>query len=354
MTNKSKLTLVIDGNWLLMSRLAVIVGRYSDMKTLCKELNLLMIRSINLVLKTFPVIDNIIFVADGGSWRNTDLEIPVFLQSEGIKYKGNRTHALSIDIDWDELFASYESFIKTLKENGINVCKEESIEGDDWCYWWSTLLNNQNTNVIIWSKDNDLKQLVKTDKNKCFTVCWDKENGITCFDRDEGEFDFLFNFAYSENDDLFNSICNKAVNVKKINPNTIIVDKIIRGDLGDNVMPIILKKPKSPTSTRMYRVAIKDLDFNINIFNEQDIKYYINNLCLGNYKNRVGDKSEYDVYEHFLYNRSLVTLTEDVYPERIKQILLKYTEYSKCKDLSIVEQNITAKQSDVQDILDLI
>ena len=143
---KSRLTLIIDGNWLLMSRLAVIVGRYSDMQTLTKELNLLMIRSINLVLKTFPVIDNIIFVADGGSWRNSDLNIPEFLQNEGIKYKGNRTHALSEDIDWDELFKGYELFLQTLKEYNINVSKEESVEGDDWCYWWSTLLNSQNTN----------------------------------------------------------------------------------------------------------------------------------------------------------------------------------------------------------------
>jgi 5'-3' exonuclease len=350
---KSRLTLIIDGNWLLMSRLAVIVGRYSDMQTLTKELNLLMIRSINLVLKTFPMIDNIIFVADGGSWRNSDLNIPEFLQNEGIKYKGNRTHALSEDIDWDELFKGYELFLQTLKEYNINVSKEESVEGDDWCYWWSTLLNSQNTNVIIWSKDNDLKQLVKTDKNKCFTVCWDKENGLTCFDANEGEFDFLFNFAYSENEDLFRVLCNKSVNVKKINPNTIIIDKIVRGDLGDNIMPIILKKPKSQT-TRMYRVAIKDLDAQLDIFDNDSIRSYITKLCTTGYQNRLNDKTAFDIYEHFLYNRSLVTLNNNVYPERIKEIFENNKEYNCSKDLSIVEQNIAAKQSDIQDILDLI
>ena len=62
MTRKSKLTLLVDGNWLLMSRLAVIVGRYPEMNELNRELKLLMIRSVNLVLRTFPQIDNIIFV----------------------------------------------------------------------------------------------------------------------------------------------------------------------------------------------------------------------------------------------------------------------------------------------------
>ena len=51
---KSKLTLIVDGNWLLMSRLAVMNGRYPNIDELLRELKLLMVRSTNLVLKTFP------------------------------------------------------------------------------------------------------------------------------------------------------------------------------------------------------------------------------------------------------------------------------------------------------------
>ena len=60
--SKSKLTLLIDGNWLLMSRLSVIANQYNDDYELSHELQLLLIRSIKLVLKHFPDIDNIIFV----------------------------------------------------------------------------------------------------------------------------------------------------------------------------------------------------------------------------------------------------------------------------------------------------
>lgn len=336
-----------------MSRLSVIAGRYSDnMNELNKELKLLMIRSINLVLKTFPVIDNIIFVADGGSWRNSDLNIPYFLEVEDVRYKGNRIQ--SDEIDWDSIFKGYEDFLSILKQHNINVCKEESIEGDDWCYWWSKILNEQNTNVIIWSKDKDLKQLVKTDTNKCFTVCWDRELGVTCLDVEDDYFDFLLNYTYSENENIFRSVCNKSVSVNKINPNNIIVDKIIRGDASDNILPIILKKPKSQNSTRLYKVSPKDINNSLNVFNDSDIKTYINTLCSGPYKNRIDDKTENDVYEHFLYNRSLVVLNENVYPERIKEILNKYTTYQCNKDLSITEQYITAKRSDLHDILDFI
>jgi 5'-3' exonuclease len=62
---KSKLTLIVDGNWLLMSRLSVLNNRFADEYELNQELKLMLIKSINKVLRLFPVIDNVIFVADG-------------------------------------------------------------------------------------------------------------------------------------------------------------------------------------------------------------------------------------------------------------------------------------------------
>ena len=353
MTKKSKLTLVVDGNWLLMSRLAVIVGRYPDMNELTRELKLLMIRSINLVLRTFPSIDNIIFVADGGSWRNTEVPIPSFLQAEGIEYKGNREH--TDELDWDKIFSSYEDFLVTIQNNGVTVSKERQIEGDDWCWWWSTYLNSIGTNVIIWSKDRDLTQLVKTDNDGCFTVCWNKEGGITCMNKDEDDFNFLFNNEFSINDTLFHNICNKAVNITKINPKEVCIDKIIRGDAGDNIFPIIIKKSKNESSTRQYKVASKDINNSLNIYNDNEVKEYIDNLCeMKAYKSRVNDKTPEQIFEHFKYNRKLVVLDKSVYPENIISIMNSHTDFNICKDLSEVEQLINAQRSDLTDILEVI
>ena len=349
---KSKLTLIVDGNWLLMSRLAVMNGRYPNMDELLRELKLLMVRSTNLVLKTFPLIDNIIFVADGGSWRNNIEDIPQFLKDEGIEYKGNRTH--SLDIDWDAVFADYESFLEMLSKSGINVCRERGIEGDDWCAWWSDVLNNEGTNVIIWSKDKDLTQLVKTDNDGCFTVCWNKETGVTCFDKDEDEFNFLFNNNFSENDRLFRSICTKSVDTVKINPNAVVVDKIIRGDLGDNIQPIIIKKPQSNTN-RIYRVTSKDIDSTLDVFDDDNVKTYISNLCESkSYKNRLHDRTVDEILEHFKYNRKLVVLDKSVYPDDVLNILSNYVTYNCNKDLSQVEYSIAANRVDLQDVLDFI
>ena len=75
---KSIMTLVVDGNWLLMSRLSILRMRIKDEDTLVKEVKLMMIKSINKLLRDIPQIDNVIFVADGGSWRNK-ISIPEFL-----------------------------------------------------------------------------------------------------------------------------------------------------------------------------------------------------------------------------------------------------------------------------------
>ena len=133
MSQKSKCSLIIDGNWLLMSRLSVLNNRFKTEKELCQELKLLMLKSIDVVLRQFPIIDNIIFVSDGGSWRNK-IEIPQFLQLEGVEYKGNREK--SDDINWDLIFAEFEDFMSVLSTTGITVCREQYIEGDDWCWYW--------------------------------------------------------------------------------------------------------------------------------------------------------------------------------------------------------------------------
>ena len=75
---KSKLTLIVDGNWLLMSRLPIVNARYADDATLMNEVKTMMIKSINVVLRTFPMIDNVLFVSDGGSWRK-DIPVPQFI-----------------------------------------------------------------------------------------------------------------------------------------------------------------------------------------------------------------------------------------------------------------------------------
>ena len=352
---KSKLTLIVDGNWLLMSRLSVLNNRFADEYELNQELKLMLIKSINKVLRFFPFIDNIIFVADGGSWRN-QLEIPKYIYDEisevqSAEYKGNRVR--SDDINWDLLFSSYNDFITTLQSTGITSCQENGIEGDDWCYHWSTLLNSQGTNCIIWSKDNDLKQLVSMNSDKCFTAWWNESNGLFVEDFPEDEFNFLFNTEFNVNEDILNKLIDKAKDIHKIDPKTIVVDKIIRGDAGDNIYPIILRKSKTK-SGRMFKVAAKDIDYSLDYNNDTAIYNYIDNLIhQKNYEGRI-DKSENDIINHFKYNRRLVVLEKESYPQEILETFDKYNDYNLSNDTSEAESQIQANNNKLRGILDII
>ena len=103
---KNKCTLIIDGNWLLISRFSVINGGFelnSDERIKLKsqsELEELMARRINIVLNRFQDIDNVILVTDGGSWRK-QLPVPNILKDS--VYKGNRTQ--SKELDWKYIYS---------------------------------------------------------------------------------------------------------------------------------------------------------------------------------------------------------------------------------------------------------
>lgn len=356
--SKSKLTLIIDGNWLLMSRLSVIGNKFIDDFEMCQNLKTLMIKSINVVLRKFPVIDNIIFVADGGSWRN-HVELPNWLNEhkndlgQSVEYKGTRQR--SDDINWDMIFNAYEDFMSTLQVTGINVYREQMIEGDDWCWYWSTYLNSQNTNCIIWTKDNDLKQLVNMNSDKCFTTWWNMDAGLFISEYEEQELDFLFNNSFNDNDQIWNELSKSAKQVTKINPYHIVIDKILKGDGSDNIFPIILRKSKSG-SDKKFRISSKDVDYSLDINDNNAIKSYIHNLVNSKgYVDRIyGDKSEKDIIDHFMFNKRLIALQKESYPENVLEKFSEYQDYNISKDISLAESQIIATGNKLTNILNII
>lgn len=350
--SKSKLTLVVDGNWLLMSRLSVMNNRYVNEEELMDELKLLMCKSINVVLRTFPLIDNIIFVSDGGSWR-THEKTPTCITKvdPNYSYKGNRVQDPSIN--WDIIFGGYEDFVKILNENGIQSVREKGVEGDDWCWYWSTKLNEEGTNVIIWSKDKDLTQLVTTNpQNGVFTVCWNKDY-TTIEDTSEDEVDFLLNYEYSENEKYLRQILNRSKVVKRINPKEVIIDKIIRGDMGDNILPILMRKSRT-NPNKEFRVSVKDIDFNLKFDDDSCVRTYISNLIQQKqYKDRV-EKPLKDILEHFEFNKRLVYLHKSIYPQVILDITSVYEPKEPNCDIKNVESILLARRQADTSVLDSI
>lgn len=350
----SNLTLVIDGNWLLMSRLTVMSRDYiGDTATMMRKLKQLLCRSINALLRQFSDIDNIIFVADGGSWRD-NIEQPDCIKKYHTEYKGQRVK--SSDIDWDIVFDEYADFINRIEEDSnVTVTRQHGIEGDDWCWWWSNMLNNNNTNCIIWSADRDLTQLVKTDSNTGFftvTLYTRGKNTILTEmgDVNTKEYDIVRIFGnpyWQENVKLLNTIESKCSEARKINPKTVILDKIFRGDVSDNVFPSIKRVSKTGKEFRISEKMLRD--FVGDVRDDNAISYYINNIYNAKqFKNKTA-YTETDAFQHALYNRQLVMMDEKYYPSSIIEKMKKYgSSYNKTKDISVTEQRLLVNASQPQ------
>lgn len=356
---KNKCTLLIDGNWLLQSRMAVMMDQFDKTKTKRElessqvELIERMARSIIIVLNRFHDIDNFILVQDGGSWRN-QLQIPSQL---GEKYKGNREHA--IEIDWSYIFNSLNKLSEYCKDQNITTSQMLNAEGDDWMWYWSRKLNSEGTNCIIWSSDNDLKQLVQVE-NGAFTAWYNDKNGLffhnDLSDEQEVDVDFFLNTNYKS--PLLESL-QRIAQYSFINPDDIIMSKIICGDSGDNIKSVI----KVEKNGRRYGVSNKDWEKIRKDLNIDTLKTFLSNIdriidsliTLKKFLPYNLDKSL--VKEMIDYNIKLVWLHESVIPETVIQGM-NNIEYEKC-DIQYIRSNYKVlcgnkDESDIMSIFDSI
>lgn len=335
MTNKC--TLLIDGNWLLQSRVSIMMDRFNeDNPNIAKEqasqdLKELMARSINVILNRFKCIDNIIMVSDGGSWRK---QIPIPKSLEDTVYKGNRSQ--DHKIDWNYIYKALNQLTDHTKNIGITTSNSINIEGDDWIWYWSRRLNSEGVHCVIWSSDNDLKQLTQVEDNGSFTVWYNDRNGLWLPEALNNEIntdDDMMNFfmkpeRYSS---VLEALKNGSKEVHYINPEAIALSKIICGDSGDNIKSVF----RYVKNGRTYRVTEKEWDklaklYNINTVDDLHSKMnqMANAICiLEKYKDANPIKE--DIIEMIQYNTKLVYLNESVIPETISMVMnqQEYKQY---------------------------
>lgn len=354
---KNNCTLLIDGNWLLISRFSVINGGFEKhLNEFVKEhsqteLQELMAKSINVVLNRFPIIDNIVLVTDGGSWRK---QLPIPKSLENVTYKGNRSQ--SKELDWKYIYGALNKLSDQCKELGITVSNHSSIEGDDWLWYWSRRLNSEGTSCIIWSSDNDLKQLVQTNDNTAFTAWYNERNGMW--------------FDESQNDEITDEIefFMKPIRVKSpiledlkvavrtnsyVKPDNIIMEKIVCGDAGDNIKSIA----KVVKGNRTYKVSVKmwnDIRNSLNITNLNEFLEHKDNIISEIVSNKkFQDCDTKEILEMIDYNVKLVWLHENIIPETIV-MYMNQCEYNVI-DVPYIKSNykvLCKKNDEIEKIFD--
>ena len=351
---KNNTTLLVDTNWLLQSRVAVMMSKFDSNNTkefkeqASQELKELLAKSLSLLISKFQEIDNIILVADGGSWRK-QMDAPTQLQ--GAAYKANRVY--KNDIDWSFIYKAHKEFMDLANENGITISQYPDIEGDDWIWYWSKKLNSMKINCIIWSSDNDLKQLIQTDPNtNAFTVWYNDKQGMwlpnDLNNDNEDPLDFFMKFEY--NSPVLESLKKHSPSINYIDPESIIIEKIVCGDTSDNISPILRYKK----GTRNYRITPKDWlkiakELNINTLDEfLTQKEYISNYLTTYPKYKEYGIPSNDIYEMMEYNTKLVWLDGGILHDTIIQNMnqIEYKQF----DLKYIRSNYKVLTYDNKEI----
>ena len=358
----NKCTLIIDGNWLLMSRMAKIKDHFDknlhtieELNTAKEDLKDFMAKSISVQLRRFDnLVDNIILVTDGGSWRRT-IERPV---SQPEEYKSNRVR--EENIAWNYIFDSLNELKDRFDKLGITACNIQNIEGDDWIWWWSTYLNSQNINCMIWSSDADLKQLVTGDADH-WTVWYNDISGLYIHKalntESESDIDFFMNQNYRSH--LLESIEDAAnKKITYINPAIIVMEKVICGDAGDNILPIIREEINGKT----YRFTPKLWESLREQINITTIEQFVKNrdIILHNiiqnlpkrFNKNIIDKQT--LKEEFDYNLNMVWLSKNVIPDTIKSACksIEYKQADLSQILNNYEYMVDKNKEEIEDLIE--
>lgn len=307
------LVLIIDGNWLLRSRVYIFEKKFKKSqpeavkRAAAEELKDTMARSILKILYKFP-ISNMILIQDCGSWRKT-IQKPSSQQD--IEYKGNRH--LQDDIDWDFIFGVFDEFVEGFHNNGITICKQYLMEGDDWCWKWSRYLNSHNENALIWSSDRDLQQLVQQDGNY-LTAWYNDKKGMVMAKTDPD--DLVEMFMRPIINCPVKPILEKTKPIEYINPDSIVIEKVLCGDAGDNIRPVVSYQKNG----RIYKFAPTDLKKmlgNIHIETISDLEAHHNDIAqyiIESKKFKPYNFSNKDICENLEYNTKEVWLNEKCIP----------------------------------------
>lgn len=341
----NKLTLVVDGNWLLMSRYFMKRDTFRmDLPDSVKEnssyqLADLMAQSISVILRQFRgSITNIIFVSDNRSWRK-DYPMPSCIETTDT-YKGTRKNDETYD--WKYIYKSISILSNNLKSIGVTTSNVYGVEGDDWCWWWSRKLNSEGTNVILWTSDEDIKQLIQEDEDTgAFTAWYEKSKGLVFnssmkpkkFDDEDDELGSFMAPIMPVNN-IIKSL-SKTASISYVNPVNIINKKIYIGDQGDNILPIFTYSKKSKTYKATQKDWSKLINFDTPGYIERDWYNNLPNLYNEIYKIKTkGDENNIttcdDFVEHAVYNKKMVWLDESQIPREVQSQMtsVEYKEIS--------------------------
>lgn len=359
--------LVIDGNAFINVAISITkavtskdkrIGEKYYVDDLFNEGHFLLKEGVKLSFKSFcftyfssligpidKVIDKVHIVFDSKSWRksytNSFFEEKSFKTSSApaqFEYKGHRKYD-----NHQNLFFEYfhQSVLPALHECGVNSYKVKGAEGDDLiAYLCETLASN----ILIYSVDLDLKQLVHNSKEGSILLIVPKQMSknkklfisnsraeSTSSAISEDFFD-LDGFMESDVEKTIKNLHSKDYIEYQIDPQEELVMKLLLGDKSDNIPKIsnLGAKKAEFIYNRVKERFGKDLFNLIDSQNEDFISFIISEVAT---LTKVKDQDKIDeLREHLLFNIKTIRLSTKVLPEDILEAIQTLLEsYSMTK-----------------------
>lgn len=249
------LNVEIDGNYLLMRAIYILVGTNS----IEKDLGTLLAKDMKKIMSMYNY-DNIYFCSDcGHSWRKDLLDK---------EYKCTRKK--DDKIDWDMCFREYNIFKEKLKRvKGINVIEKDKLEGDDIICYLVRESNKLGYSNFIISRDQDIQQVVEFDLEKDYiNFVWNYNkryekvfvpNNYNVFkNKLKSSVENCSLFDMNNDSEIFDIIkeISRCAELIEISKDEILFNKLVSGDKGDNV-PSVLKLKKGKIDPTANGIGLK-------------------------------------------------------------------------------------------------
>lgn len=342
-------TLLIDGNYFLHSRLFVLPRKKNERLLESQESKAQLMRKLSIdfaseVRKMTPFVDQIVIAVDSKSWRKD-----LFPEAN---YKGTRTHDDSVD--WNAVFDVYTEFQQILARKGVIIHQISGAEADDVLFGWSTQLNNEGSNCIVWTGDRDLIQLVNYNGATDAYTLWyyNSKRKLIAFEGFESVLNKEETSDYSNDELLFNMsqglsvsglakkelkswIESNKVTVDEINCDDFIFTKILQGDKSDNIAAVVRWTKTSKGGKIMnYSITEKQANKILEQYKKEEGNFHIDLFFNKEQVDKIvdiiyrvtGQSTKQEIKIRFNQNLDLMLLHYNTIPDPIQKDIYKNVE----------------------------
>lgn len=284
---------------------------------------------ISYIMRMFSPTRTIFACDAKDPWRNS-----IFTNIEGATYKGNRVKDKTKN--WAKIFYALGDLKDILRKDGFIVSEIENAEADDIVAMWKEkLFNGEHENIVMVSSDKDWSQLIEFRRyepgneifcigynpiisNKGFRKIYVTRDCKQWLDAPNSSDIFFTNFNPMKT--VLKNICEREAKlaVEVVDPQQILMEKIICGDDGDNI-PGFYEYYKNGKKVRFTPLRMSKLFESIGVTNITELSEACNTDTM---KNGISSLFKYeiddlDAKERLERQRKLVELNPVLFPENV-------------------------------------